>query len=417
MYFAPPEVHHNIVAITATSPTGEITGRSVIEWALEQSCLQIERNQLLRVIQGLSYHNRQEALDVLKERLSSLGGDEETSVKGLGEIIIEHEAQRLQDLYAPDAMREGNDSDLVKNSRSKSDKGVQELVALWDRINPHTSRNANMHEELEREVGHEVEQETQIERPPRADPEERKVDPRLMNLIRSGTESHFNSFPSVQCNVLPLSATIQLLNGRKVPWRSLRVTTDFIKTVKCNKMIGAIDNYHRPVHWLLVPKDTMVQDVVLVISPYEVNQCLDHIYASSSHVTLISYEPRVSRSMTSIDSSPIEFLPGASQAWNDLEETLRQELHLFAGQLYFTTFAEYELLAESLATRDATPLNFIKEWVGIRRKGQDYLQTHVGQVVSGGVLHEEMFDAEDEEVLHEEMSDVEDEDVVMSDDE
>ncbi|KAL8885570.1 MAG: hypothetical protein Q9215_006588 [Flavoplaca cf. flavocitrina] len=414
MYVAPPEVHHNIVAITATSP---ITGRSVIEWALEQSCLQIERNQLLRVVQGLSYHNRQEALDVLKERLSSLGGDEETSAEGLGEDMIEHEAQSLQDLYAPDAMREGTDSDLVRNSRSKSDPGVQELVALWDRINPHASRNANMHEELEREVGHEVEQETQIERPPRADPEERKVDPRLMNLIRSGTESHFHSFPSVQCNVLPLSATIQLLNGRKVPWRSLRVTTDFIKTVKCNKMIGAIDNYYRPVHWLLVPKDTMVQDIVFIISQYEVNQCLDQIQAPTSRVTLISYEPRVSRSMPSIDSSPIEFLPGASQAWNDLEETLRQELHLFAGQLYFTTFAEYELLAESLATRDATPLNFIKEWIVIRRKGQNYLQTQVGQVVSGGVLHEEMFDAEDEEVLHEEMSDIEDEDVVMSDDE
>ncbi|KAL8894541.1 MAG: hypothetical protein Q9192_004234 [Flavoplaca navasiana] len=417
LYVAPPEVHHNIVATSATSPTGEITGRSVIEWALEQSCLQIERNQLLRVVQGLSYHNRQEALDVLKERLSALSGDEETSVEGLSKDIIEHEAQSLHDLYAPDAMREGTDSDLVKNSRSKSHQGVQDLVAMWDRINPHASRNANMHEELEREIGHEVEQETQIERPPRADPEERKIDPRLMNLIHSGTESHFNSFPSVQCNVLPLSSAIQLLNGRKVPWRSLRVTTDFIKTVKSNKMMGAMDNYHRPVHWLLVPKNTMVQDAVLLISQYEVNQCLDRIQAPTSGVTLISYEPRVSRSMPSIDSSPIEFLPGASQAWNDLEESLRQELHLFAGQLYFTTFAEYELLAESLATKDANPLNFIKEWIGIRRKGRNYLQTHVGQVVSGGVLHEEMFDAEDEEVLHEEMSDIEDEDVVMSDDE
>lgn len=415
MYVAPPEVHHNIVATIATSPTGEITGRSVVEWALEQSCLQIERNQLLRVVQGLSYHNRQEALDVLKERLSARAGDE-GSVEGLDENIIEHEAQSLHDLYAPDAMREGSDSDLIKNSRSKSDQAVQELVAMWDRVNPHASRNANMHEELEREVGHEVEQETQIERPPGADPEERKIDPRLMNLIHSGTESHFNSFPSVQCNVLPLSATIQLLNGRKVPWRSLHVTTDFIKTVKCNKM-GAMDNYHRPVHWLLVPRCTMVQDVVLIISQYEVNQCFDHIQAASSRVILISYEPRVSRSMPSMDSSPIESLPGASQAWNDLEETLRQELHLFAGQLYFTTFAEYELLAGSLAIRDATPLNFIKEWIGIRRKGENYLQTHVGQVVSGGVLHEEMFDAEDEEVLHEEMSDMEDEDVVMSDDE
>ncbi|KAL9640124.1 MAG: hypothetical protein Q9204_000841 [Flavoplaca sp. TL-2023a] len=416
LYVAPPEVHHNIVATSATLPTGEITGRSVIEWALEQSCLQIERNQLLRVIQGLSYHNRQGALDVLKERLSALVGDEETSVKGLGEDMIEHEAQSLHDLYAPDAMREGTDSDLVRNSRSKSDQGVQELVAMWDQINPRASRNANMHEELEREVGHEVEQETQIERPPRADPEERKVDSRLMKYIRFGIDPRFTHFPSVQRDVLPLSATFRLLNGRKVPWESIHVTTDFIKTVKHSTTSGIMDDYHRPVHWLLVPKALVVQDAVLLISQYEVNQCLNQIQAPTSRVTLISYQPRVSRSMPSIDSSPIDSLPGASRAWNDLEETLRQELHLFAGQLYFTTFAEYELLAESLATRDATPLNFIKEWIGIRRKGQNYLQTHVGQVVSGGVLHEEMFDAEDEEVLHEEMSDIEDEDVVMSDD-
>ncbi|KAL8657317.1 MAG: hypothetical protein Q9226_002033 [Calogaya cf. arnoldii] len=401
MYVASPEVHHNIVETTSASPTGELTGRNVIEWALEQSCLQIERNQPLRVVQGLSYYQRQQALEALKQQLLAPDSDESIPVNDLGDAIIEHEAQSLHDLYAPDAMRNEKESDLVKSSRSKSAQAVQELIDMWDHIDPSASRHANMHEELEREVGHEVEQETQIERPPRATPEERKIDPRLVLFIRTGTLSLNSTFSSVFKGVLAKSSTNRLL--RTAPWQRLYVTSDFVRTIQVKKTkgseIGVNDDYLRPVHWLLVSKSTTARGVVLIMSQYEINQFLDLIQAPSSRVTLISYEPRVTRSMPSLDSSPIKCLPGAQEAWDTVPQILRQELHLFAGQLYFTTFEEYQLLVEALEAKDSISLSFLREWIGIRRKGQNYLQTHVGQVISGRVLHKDMFETSDEDTV------------------
>ncbi len=398
MFVAPPEVHHDIVATTAitSSPTGDLNGFNVIEWALRQSWQQIERNQPLHVVQGLNYHRREEALDGLKQRLLSPDHEGATSADILGNEIVEREAQSLHDLYAPNAMRDYSESNLVKKSRSNPDPSVQELIKLWDQIDPRASRNANMHEELEREVGHEVEQEIQIERPPRATPEERKVDPKLLAFISTGTLSSAHSCSSVYLDVLQKSSSKRLLASQSMPWQGLRVSSDFVKTVKGSKT-SANDDYLRPVHWLLVSKDATVRGVVLIVSQYEVNQCLDRIQAASSRVTLISYEPRVTRSMVSLDALQTHSLPGAKEAWNTLNDTLRQKLHLFAGQVYFTSFEEYELLVKSLASEHAAPLGFIREWIGIRRKGQNFLATHIGQVASGRVLHREMFATADED--------------------
>ncbi|KAL8861603.1 MAG: hypothetical protein Q9178_002128 [Gyalolechia marmorata] len=378
--------------------TRDLNGWNVIEWALGQSWQQIERNQPLHVLQGLNYHRREEALDGLKQRLLPPEHEGATSADVLGNEIVEREAQSLHDLYAPDAMRDYGASNLVKKSRSNPDPGVQELMKLWDQIDPRASRNANMHEELEREVGHEVEQEIQIERPPRATPEERKVDPRLLAFISTGTLSSALSCSSAYLTVLQRSSTSRLLVGQSIPWQGLRVSSDFVKTVK-GSTTSANDDYLRPVHWLLVCKDATVRGVALIVSQYEVNQCLDRIQAASSRVTLISYEPRVTRSMVSLDALQTHSLPGAKEAWNTLDDTLRQELHLFAGQLYFTSFEEYEVLVKSLASEHAAPLGFIREWIGIRRKGQNFLATHIGQVASGRVLHQEMFESADEDTI------------------
>lgn len=56
-----------------------------------------------------------------------------------------------------------------------------------------------------------------------------------------------------------------------------------------------------------------------------------------------------------------------------LSNTLREELHLFAGQLYFADFAACEDFSKTLEEEDAVPLAFIRHWMGIRRKGGNYL--------------------------------------------
>ena len=55
MFLAPPEVNQRIIDITGKLEH-ELNGLDVIAWSLEQSYLNIERCQALRVMQGLGFH-------------------------------------------------------------------------------------------------------------------------------------------------------------------------------------------------------------------------------------------------------------------------------------------------------------------------------------------------------------------------
>ncbi|KAL9011241.1 MAG: hypothetical protein Q9173_003899 [Seirophora scorigena] len=390
MFFAPPEVHQEIANAASTA---DLNGLDVIRWALEQSCLQIERNQPLRVTQGLHYFQRLEIIDEINDCLRTTAQTDDSSLPT--EVIsqvVEYEAQSLHDLYAPEPLRKKNESGLITSSRAKPDTAIQELLEIWDRIDLKHSIGAKINEEHEREVAHEVEQETQIERPPPSTPLPREVDPRIREFIRSGLPSSVTVFQSVNSTALKSSSAGPHRRGREKIWDCLRVSTDFRRTVKLDGSKN--DDFLRPVHWLLVSQDPEVQSILL-ISQYEVNQLLDEILDPSSRVALVCYEPRVTKTMPSLDSATAHPLPHAKEAWGNLSRDTRQALHLFAGQLYFTTFEDYERFHRTLAKPNAAPLTLIREWMGIRRKGQNYPQTHIGQVVSGRVLHREMFEMDD----------------------
>ncbi|KAL8647212.1 MAG: hypothetical protein Q9210_005690 [Variospora velana] len=394
MFVAAPEVHQEIVNAASTA---ELNGLHVIKWALEQSCLQIQRNQPLRVTQGLHYFERLEIIDEINDclRTTTQTGGSSLPTAVISDVV-EYEAQSLHDLYAPEHMREKDESGLITRSRSNSNKAVQDLLKIWDQIDLRASKGAKIHEEHEREVAHEVEQETQIERPPPSTPRPRRVDPRIRDFIRSGLPSAVAVFESVHSTDLRYSSAAPHRKGRKEAWKCLHVSSDFHRTVKLDGIKS--DNYLRPVHWLLLSQIPEVESVLL-ISQFEVNQLLVDILDPSSRVALVCYEPRVTKTMPSLDSTTIHPLPHAKEAWENLSHGTREALHLFAGQLYFTTFDDYKRFQRTLAEPNAVPLPLVKEWIGIRRKGQNYLQTHIGQVVSGRVLHREMVEGGEGDVM------------------
>ena len=398
MFFAPPEVHHDIAKISSTKQTARLDGLNVIAWCLEESYQHIQDSQPLRVLQGLNFHRRRDAMTKLIQSLPSIKDSMGLEVReNHRRSLVEHESQSLRDLYAPAQWRGVGDADVVSISRKSSDKNIQDLIGIWDQIGIQALQSATMHEEHEREVSCEVEQETQIERPPMATPLNPMMDSGLPKLIRKGTSSAFTKFLSAYTGILRHSSSAYLVKCQSEPWSRLRVSKDFINTIKQYSRSSSND-YFRPVNWILVSKDTR-NDNALLISQYEVNQIFDDIRAPTSQVTLISYEPRVTRSMPSLDSTTqASFpLPGAQEAWMRLSNTLREELHLFAGQLYFADFAAYGDFTKRLEEEEgAVPLAFIRHWMGIRRKGGNYLQTHIGQVVSGRLLEEATFEMEDE---------------------
>ena len=394
MFVAPPEVHQSIVNITGKQDD-DIDGYDVVAWSLEQSCLSIERSQPLQVLQGLGHHQRQKTMTAFAKRYADLGevAKETDATKGFILAFREKEEQRLNDLYAPASLKTSTMPNVIDSSQEDPDPTVQKLLAMWRSVDFSISEGASMHEEHEREVAHEVEQETHIQRPPSVEALDRIVDPLLREFVHTGSDMILQQFcraddvvrrTSVNC-----AAASELL-------KHLRVTTDFTQTV-ARPVTGHHDSYLRPTNWILTTKRSAKPTELLLISQYEVNQLFDEIHATSSPVKLHTYEPRVTKSMRAVDLAPPNLTYPSVLAWQNLTPALRRELHLFAGQLYFNTFKEYrEFLADNVTAKPAMQadqvLQFVKAWVAIRRKGQNFLPTHVGQMVNNRTLKEGAFD-------------------------
>lgn len=398
MFVAPPEVHQSIIEFAGDGLDRELTGLDVIAWSLEQSCSNIERCQPLRIIQGLGHHRRQRLAQDFFDKFSygkkiteeEIGSDEVKAFR-------EKEDQTLNNLYAPAAMRTSNLPDIIQLSQKDTSPMVQSLLETWGDLESSMPQGATMHEEHEREVAHEVEQEAQIERPPRAKALRSSVDRRLKRYIQTGSSQDFRKFALAFNGVADTSSAAPLIANAKSAWSHIRVTKGFIETVE-RPISGFYDNYFRPVNWALTRKYETGATGLLLLSQHEVNDLIHDIRHESSEVILHSYEPRVTKSMSAVDSASVEARSLSVERWLEVDPWPRLELHVFAGQLYLDTYDQYRQLCEMLgfapSSMPTIPLSFVKEWIGIRRRGQNYLQSHVGQIVSGRVLKEDVFEEE-----------------------
>ena len=381
-FVAPPEVHGDILKITGKSSNDELDGYDVIHWALAQSCLNIERSEPLRIMQGLSYHCRQH----LAQRYFAEEGEIVESTAA--EFFVEKEEQSLFDLYAPSSMKPTNETSLPDISLQDSNPEVQTLLHRWKQIDPDAVDSANVLEEHEREVAHEVEKETEIQRPPPAKRLKESVDPILKNYVQNGASETFKLFPTADKAIVRNSSAGKLAGLHKV-WPNIRVSNGF-RTVVEKPASGYYDDYFRPVNWILASKGASPVTELLIISQYEANKLMSYIKHPSSAMLLHVYEPRVTRAMSSVDSTAVIPLSEATQNWLRLSAGLRRQLHLFAGQLYINTYQEYLELLTGFPSMMVN-LAFLKEWIGIRRRGQNFSQTHIGRIVNGWSLQPEDF--------------------------
>lgn len=394
MFIAPPEVHKNIVEITGKTDT-ELDSYDVVQWALEQSCVSIGRSQPLRILQGLNHNRCQVLMDRFIQYCQDLSMMAQQINVSSGPVtaLREREEQGLKDLYAPISLRVNKTADIVTSSQGRSDYMVQTLLRMWKGLHQEASEGATMHEEHEREVAHEIEQETQVERPPKVNPHKRAVDPRLREFVRTGFLASLMRFSLAYDRVVKTRTSVELPGNTKA-WARLRVTADFANTVE-SPQSGCHDNYLRPVNWVLTSNSELRADALLIISPFEANELLRDIQAPGSGVRLHVYEPRVTKSMRSVDFGAWP-APASMEQWQRLGRGLRRELNLFAGQLYFNERDDHEQLCkEVLSTLNSSMEKtqyFIKAWIAIRRKGQNFLQTHVGQIVSGRSLKGSAFE-------------------------
>lgn len=189
-----------------------------------------------------------------------------------------------------------------------------------------------------------------------------------------------------------------------------------------NHLEKARDEYSRPVHWLIWSEITQT---ALICSDYEADAVLPLLrHHRKACTNLIAYAAPVTSNMVVFDTLRFYAIPTLPDSWR-APAWLVCDLGIFAGRLYFD-FGEqgqplYQALGlpppslppkeRSTAVTDVdlwhelpyeeTPeyersepfsgnaLIFVQNWLAVRRKGQDFSQTMMGELCRGRRLEPE----------------------------
>lgn len=415
-YFAPPEVDQRIRAlIPRHTPTTVVAAVDVLRWVITQTCAELVHNIPHWVKQGLEYADRRQAWDDLMH--PSLENDTDVAKQWL-----QPDAKTLVKLYQPwTSFTTEEEARLAERHRERA-FALLAMSPLAGLAAP-TSSTSSIEEEQEREVDVEVEQERQVERPPKAQPAVHHLHPDVRSLIRNGRLSKDpNAFAATYA---ALASVISAPTERSAWTENLVATRDFLSTVAgVSKLDSA--QYIRPVHWIvsLGPGSQAHRKVLVLLSPFEVNELLPAI-RRSKNVQLHVYAPKIIQSRVSFDDLRFHTVPHPEIQPSPAPDVIMQ-LNLMAGQLYVPDFEVYAVLLDFLGVvnRSAiaaqelpavvqgdgfvapqhrigrmrllckfkeSPLPFVREVMGLRRKGASYLPTHLGKILSVSPLAEDDF--------------------------
>ena len=283
--------------------------------------------------------------------------------------------------------------------------------------------------EQEREVQIEVETVREVKKPLHAVPLTQKP---LQKDVRSfaetgrlvaGSQAYQQAFVALRQTALGrrLGISDKAIRSR------LFVSNDFSSVVVI-QWGKPLDEYSRPVHWILWSTTT---STALIISDFEADAVLPLIRDRRPPSTyLVTYAAPVTRAMLAFDTLRLYTIPSLPASWR-APTWLVRDLGIFAGRLYFDfdeqSHAVYQALGlpppasslENVSTEltemdlwhelpfddpqaevqegpfSENPLLFMQEWLSIRRKGQDFSQSMVGELIRGRRL--ERGDVEGEE--------------------
>ncbi|KAJ6533694.1 hypothetical protein B0H19DRAFT_1272335 [Mycena capillaripes] len=399
MFFAPPEVDRSIRFHCKLDNDSHISSENIIQWVMLETISSIDQFVPHWTKQGLGYKKRHAAWSRYIQEESA------ASVEGLRSAWVEKEARTLQEMY---------DFDLSSTQRHRV-FDIPDMANRLDQIGFSQIVEVTNDEEQEREVAHEVERERQVERPPPATPLSQELHTEVRQLVKTGVVKR-NS-PAF---VFPFS-TFTALDKSGVWSSRMLATRDFTSTVEA---VGHPKDYVRPVTWIL--STSAGGGHLIIISPWEANELLPDI-RNSPYVHLHQYAPRTMENMRSFEDLSFYTLPTSrplpSGRWGVDEIT---QLNLFAGQLYLRNIDECKRLCNMLGLYindevsgegspvryesdgfvapgnrqgamaescffSESPLLAVKDLVGLRRKGLDYMPTHMGRILHAGLVREEDF--------------------------
>ena len=402
MFFAPPAVDRNIRIVAAkTDPNAEVTTADIICWAIQETWTDIQQRAPYWAQQGMSHELRYGAW--------SRYCNNDLTPEQLSDAWLQPEQRSLADLYAPRESKNAHHDlsvlDPAIRQRCK-DLGVLSLPS------------ARMDEEQEREVNREREREREVELPPKAEPAKHFLHPDVVAFVRTGIIPPLHSDGAF----LPVFATLERSSAATRDadvWSpSIMATADFCRTIKLESTRGTMDQYLRPVQWILSRKNHCDQALVL-LSPFEADRLMPDIRASE-HVHLHLYAPRTSQRIKPSDDLRLYSIPPLPSDWTTPLD-LMDQLNVFSGQLYLRDYGSYLRLCRFLGAPISTtevpndttirrnlfnipgsfeeneitfmgsPLPCVMALLAIRSRGRAFSHTHMGKILQGQLLQETDF--------------------------
>jgi hypothetical protein len=388
----------------------KITVSDVLLWAIGETRREIQRSMPLWAVQGRRFIHQQrlwqQAMDDGKTTLD----------KTRAEWFLELESQTLEQRYRPKTTPSEPSTLPIIEAKGTSAQTIIDRCHEFGHLHFFSSA---LHEEQERELSPEIEQERQVQRPPPATPAAHHLHPdvkrfALNNSTESFSRAYMTAFESL--SHLSIANTVDLT---KVASRQgLLVSADFATTVRQSGITSVYDAFQRHVSWLLTRRalDSMEIESIMAISPYEANLLYPCMEASSN--TLHIYKPRSNSGYTALDELVLHTV-SASEFPVVVPKFLSAQLSLFSGQLYINSYADYlgicRLLGVSArqVTEDmeyegwqvdadgfilsdgkgrpggssgfeSSPVNFFKSFLSkIRRNGDGIHRTHMGSLLEG----------------------------------
>lgn len=407
MLYAPPEIDRKIAEYCGLANSSSVQVEDVLFWCIGNTHDCTRKSVGNWATQGMRHQKRQIVWH----------GNEQPN------DVLEPEAKSLQEWYGV-RERDGNTEwlqsygDDVLIGRSSEVAAIRGKMADFGADSVH---HAALHEEQERELSPEAEQERQLERPLKVDPVKHEVHEDLVQMVKQGC------LQSDSPAILPAFRTLKNTSATDgydlSTWPTgLLATEDFARTIQAGG-IAKQNDFIRPVHWVLSHR---ASNLLIVISPFEANE-LQPLICKQDKIALHPYSPRVKQSMRRLDDLEYCSIPSRGPLDPLPELNMQIQLNLFAGQLYFRDREEYVAVSRflGLATRvpndgieitrdgfvapkdrkqydtetarvctmDESPVHMLRTLVALRRKGQMFDKTHVGLLLGGELIKDNAFSA------------------------
>ncbi|KAI1134677.1 hypothetical protein F5Y05DRAFT_422056 [Hypoxylon sp. FL0543] len=402
-FFAPPEVDQSIRDLCQPDINEKLEASHVITWLLEQTCRGIEDLRGLHLAQGIDFCRRADAT----LRYPHFLADSTHRAKLLG-ILRQPERLTLEQLYGGKA--------IGALTRCAERMSTPQLQAFLDRLlryrgSANVIQTGALEEvEQEREVQVQVEQVHQVQKPPRyaalAFP---GLHPAISQFCRTGILDASSSYQGKPAFEHAFTYVARSSTGKQYSVHStdsrLFVSEEFGKTVVSSKKNAVIDDFLRPVEWILWSPSTQT---ALVIIPEEAELLIPtlRLAGSNSAVHLVAYAAPVTKAMAPFNQFQFYSLPRLPLKYN-FPSWFRVEVGILGGRLYvcpeeISALGRYFQPALSNPTVNDTglklidgtvisrladdPAAFLLDWLPIRRKVQNVLHTPMGQLCTGQTL-------------------------------